>query len=161
MKVVLLIVIMCLMPLIALAQETPKVEGSFGYTYERNEGDSDLNGFVGSAGYNAFRKGAYALGLEVELSTVFQDGSLFRYQAGPVLQYGNKHRVYAHTLFGGARVSSGGFTLNDWGATFGGGVKIGFADHLYGKIGVDYRPTWFAGSRQDGVGVSFALGFGK
>jgi opacity protein-like surface antigen len=161
---------MALLPVVLMAQESPKTEVYGGYSYLRNSG-SNFNGWSTQATANFTPH----FGLTADFSGNYRtrgafspitglafsaDQRLYTFMAGPTLRgdFG-KFSLFGHGLFGAARSSLGaGFTLPILGGlsrsltsatafamAWGGGVDIGLSRHVAIRAGqVDYLYTRFS-----------------
>lgn len=119
-------VLICLVSMLSLAQETPKPEVYAGYQFLR----SSANGF--SANGNGWNSAANLyitrwFGATGDFSGNYYSGaSLYTYTFGPTVST-HKHSAspFAHALFGGAHASAAGFGLDGMAMMFGGGVDLG------------------------------------
>ncbi|MCI0486285.1 MAG: porin family protein [Blastocatellia bacterium] len=114
--------ILCL-PLVAAAQEYPKAEVFGGYSYFRGDLDANFHGWNASVAGNLNK----SFGVVGDFSGHYIDNfNLHLFQVGPKFTYRESERVhpYFQALFGGARLSSSGFSDTAFALTVGGGVDV-------------------------------------
>lgn len=127
---------------LGLAQETPKPELYGGYQYTRTDGGWNAHGW-NTAGNFYFTKWLAATG---DFSGVYHDGSLYTYTFGPtVSMHKDNFSPFAHALFGGARASSGGISDSGMAMMFGGGVDIGATKWAFRAVQFDWVVYRFNG----------------
>ena len=146
----------------AIAQDSPKVEASVGYSFLRASGDT-VNGFTGTGAFNFLRASSGDLGAEFEFGGYFDSGArLFTYQVGPIYNFGQKTRFFGRALFGGAKAGSGGvYAPQVFAGTIGGGIKLPVSDSLHLRVGPDYQFFRNAGVTADAFKMTIGIGFGK
>ena len=149
----LLAALMLLASLPAHAQDgSDKVELFGGYSYLRTSSPSiNLNGWELSGQY----KFAPFLGAVGDFDGHYGsvDGfstSLHTFLFGPQVSFPARVSPFAHVLFGGAHVSSGGFSDTSFAMAIGAGIDAKISGPFYWRIiEGDYLPTWFGGTRED------------
>lgn len=153
-KTVFLIALMALFPLMAMAQDTPKVEVFGGYQY-LHTGDlsssgqtlsnsgQNWNGWDANATYyfnkNFGVQGDFS-GSYATLSNFISGGNIsthvYTYSGGPVvaLNAGGKVNPFVHALFGGVRLSGSqsgvSVSFNGFATAVGGGVDVKVAPRI-------------------------------
>jgi opacity protein-like surface antigen len=169
--------IVFLLGLTAAAQDTPKGEAFFGYSYVRAKPATsgapafNLNGGSASIAYNPRESfglvgdfGGYHVG---KIGGVSADANLYTYLFGPRFSYRKHERVtpFAQALFGGAHASSsalGTGSSNAFAMTLGGGVDVKASEHVAIRLGqVEYLMTRFketSASRQTQNNLRFSTG---
>jgi opacity protein-like surface antigen len=176
-KFLLLISVMCLLPLAAQAQETPKVEVFGGYSYLRSYAGGES---AGANGWNASVtvKAKKWLGLVSDFSGYYNSydvrdagvnlrisGHVHSFLFGPrVSVRAGKATPFAHALFGGAhdsaRWSGGAFRDNAFGMALGGGLDLKVTDRVAVRVvQADYYMTRIADATQNSLRVSTGLVF--
>jgi opacity protein-like surface antigen len=170
------------LPVIALAQDSPRTEIFGGYSYLRLDqdlnDDQDLNGYNASVNQTIFKKW---LAFKADFSGHFGDSLVslgpgtdlnkFLFLFGPQFTLRKFERIqpFAHVLFGAARIDLNndniGLDFDD--TTFalaaGGGVDVKVADMVAVRLfQADYVLTRFNDFNQNNVRVSggFVLRFG-
>lgn len=114
--------IVLLLPVIAAAQEHPKVEIGAGYSYLRGDLDANFNGWNFSIAGNP----SNWFGVVGELGGVyFDEVKLHTFLVGPKFSYRGHERLnpYVQTLVGGAHLSNGD-GLGGFAWTLGGGLDV-------------------------------------
>jgi hypothetical protein len=133
----------CLVGLIAAAQEVPKPEVFGGFQFTSLDSGWHGSGWNGAASMYVTRW----FGITGDFSGVYGTGSSFTtYTAGPVVST-HKGMVspFAHALFGGAHVSSAGIGDSGMAMMFGGGVDIGNKKLAFRLGQLDWMMTHFNG----------------
>jgi hypothetical protein len=119
-------VLVCMVSMLGLAQETPKPEVYGGYQFTRmseNGASGHASGWNSAANFYLTRW----FGATGDFSGVYSNGaSLYTYTFGPTVST-HKQGVspFAHALFGGAHAGAAGFGLNGMAMMFGGGIDLG------------------------------------
>jgi len=86
--------------------------------------------------------------------------SVNTYLFGPEVSWPARVSPFAHVLFGGAHVGSGGFSDNSWAMAIGGGIDTRLIHGVYWRvIQGDYLPTHFSGVREDNARLSTGIVF--
>ncbi|MFZ3200526.1 MAG: outer membrane beta-barrel protein [Candidatus Acidiferrales bacterium] len=126
---------------IASAQDNPKVEVFGGYSYLL----SSVGGGYPTTNFNAGGSGSVAFNLNNWFGVVGDFGgyhtgnfagfhtsaNVISYTGGPKFSYrSDKFTLFAQSLFGGARVSSGGASLNSFAMALGGGADVNVSPHF-------------------------------
>ena len=144
--------LVCLISMMAAAQELPKPEVYGGFQF------TSLDGWHGSGwngGANMYITSH--LGVTGDFSGVYGSGSSFTtYTFGPVVSM-RKHAIspFAHALFGGAHASTAGIGDNGMAMMFGGGLDVGGKKFAFRAAQVDWMVTRFNGfSDKNNVRVS-------
>ncbi len=119
-------VLLGLVSILSLAQETPKPEVYGGYQFTRisNNGVSGTgNGWNSAANFYLTRW----FGATGDFSGVYSSGaSLYTYTFGPTVStHKQAFSPFAHALFGGAHAGAAGFGVDGMAMMFGGGVDVG------------------------------------
>jgi hypothetical protein len=173
-KVGLLLLLTALLAVPAMGQdEYPKAEIFGGFSYGNLSTDGTREGFYGwqaSAAGN-FHKN---VGIVADFGGQYKsiEGvrvSTYEYLVGPRFYYRQeKATVFAHALFGGARIGAGAggvsVSSNGFAMGYGGGVDVKINDRVAFRVfQVDYMPTRFEGVWQKsnvrlGVGIVFTSG---
>lgn len=147
----------------AMAQgETPKAEIAGNYTYIRFSGGANCNGGGGSiaANLNSW------FGVVGDFSGCKVTGdNAFAYLFGPKIAYRSSGRAtpYFQVLFGGMRLSGGGFSSNAFAMTVGGGLDVKVSPQVAIRLAQgEYLMTRFGGVRQNNFrlesGIVFRFG---
>ena len=177
------VVFLFLLPLAAMAQDTPKAEVFGGYSYLRANVlprvgiDLNLNGWNGSVsgnvndwlGVTADFSGQYGRPSFLGFSPEGLKTNVHSFLFGPSVAYrGNSALVpFGHALFGVSRGYANlfGFNVSDsaFAMAFGGGVDLKLGDAIAVRlIQADYMQTRFAFGHQDhtrlSAGIVFRLG---
>jgi hypothetical protein len=160
-KLTLLVGLVFAVSLTAHAQDaSDKVELFGGYSYLRTDSPgTNLNGWELSGQY----KFAPFLGAVADVdghygSPFGPTTSVHTYLFGPQVSFPARVSPFAHILFGGAHVNSGGFTDNSFAMAFGGGIDTQLAGPISWRvIEGDYLPTWFGNTREDNVRLSTGI----
>jgi hypothetical protein len=163
-KLMLAVVVVGLLSLPLMAEDTPKVEVFGGYQYLHTgtihiSGVGNIpNSSQGWNGWDASLRGNFNkhFGLEGDFSGTYAtishvSSSVYTYAGGPAVSYdaGGKFNPFAHALFGGVHLTGSGFgvsaALNGFTMMFGGGVdakvnktisvRLIQADWLYYRFG--------------------------
>jgi hypothetical protein len=128
-----------------------------GYQYTRfdnpsvsiNSGNFFGSGGLGANGWNAALTGGFNswLGIRADFSAAYPSGfNFYTYTFGPELSV---HlpivRPFAHALFGGARISSGGSSTTGFDMMLGGGVDVGHGILAWRVAQLDWMSTRFSG----------------
>ncbi len=149
------ILFLLLMLSAAAANAAPNATIFGGYQYTRFDYSSSnitsgnfFGGGIGANGWNAALTGGFNswLGIRADFSGVYPSGfNFYTYTFGPELSV---HlpivRPFAHALFGGARISSGGSTTG-FDMMFGGGIDVGHGILAWRVAQVDWMSTRFSG----------------
>jgi hypothetical protein len=119
-------VLVCMVSMLSLAQETPKPEVYGGYQFTRmseNGVSGHGNGWNSAANFYFTRW----LGATGDFSGVYSSGaSLYTYTFGPTVStHKQAFSPFAHALFGGAHAGAAGFGLDGMAMYFGGGLDLG------------------------------------
>lgn len=139
-----------------------KIELFGGYSYMRTDSPStNLNGWeiagqykvTGWLGGVADFDGHYG-------SPGGFSSSVNTFLFGPQVSWPARVSPFAHVLFGGAHVGSGGFSDTSFAMAVGGGIDARVVHGIYWRIfQADYLPTFFSGARQDNARISTGIVF--
>lgn len=126
------------------AQAAPVAEIFGGYQFTRLQGGTNMNGWNASLTGNT----GHLLGITADLSGVYGSGlNLYTYTFGPEI---HAHlplvKPFVHALFGGARVSAGGFSNHGFAMFMGGGVDAGKGMIAWRVVQFDWLYTDFSGT---------------
>src|SRR5258708_28471316 len=123
------VVLVCMISSLGLAQEPPKPEVYGGYQFTSTDGGWHASGWNTAANLYIKRW----LGATADFSGVYHNGgNLYTYTFGPVVStHESSFSPYAHALFGGAHTAGGGISDSGVAMLFGGRVdfrkrKLGF-----------------------------------
>jgi hypothetical protein len=84
--------------------------------------------------------------------------SLHTFLFGPEVSWPARVSPFAHVLFGGAHVSSGGFSDTSFAMAVGGGIDTKLIHGIYWRIiQGDYLPTFFGNSRENNARLSTGI----
>jgi hypothetical protein len=136
-------VLVCMVSMLGLAQETPKPEVYAGYQFTSTDGGWHGNGWNTGANLYIMKW----LGATGDFSGVYgSSSSLYTYTFGPTIST-HKHSMspFAHALFGGAHASTLGFGDSGMAMMFGGGVDFGKQKFALRAVQVDWMMLRFAG----------------
>jgi len=130
-------VLVVMVSMVGMAQETPKPEIYGGYQYDRTDGGGHGQGWNTAANLYVTRW----LGGTADFSGVYNNGSIYTYTFGPVVStHKQNFSPFAHALFGGARAASGSLSNNGMAMYFGGGVDYdGFAELSFPPGAIESR----------------------
>jgi opacity protein-like surface antigen len=179
-KLVFLLAMLFALPLMAQAQESPRMEIFGGYSYLRLDADTnndqDLNGFNTSFTYN-FNNFLGATGEvsghygNTNVAGVRADLNQYFFLFGPKFAFRGNERVtpFAHVLLGVVRFdvnqtsSTSSNTTTQFAMAVGGGLDINFNDRIaFRAVQADYILTRLANSNQHNfrasTGVVLKLG---
>ena len=135
-------VLVCMISMFGMAQETPKPEIYGGYQFTSTDGGWHANGWNTAANLYI----THWLGATADFSGVYHDGSLYSYTFGPVVStHKNNFSPFAHALFGGAHASSGGISDSGMAMMFGGGVDFGKGKFAVRAVQFDWLVLRFNG----------------
>jgi hypothetical protein len=162
-KLSLLVGLVLLASLAANAQGLgDKVELFGGYSYMRTNSPSySLNGWELAGQY----KVTDWLGGVADFDGHYgsPDGfnsSLHTFLFGPEVSWPARVSPFAHVLFGGAHITSGGFSDTSFAMAVGGGIDARLVHGIYWRIFQgDYLPTHFSGVREDNARLSTGIVF--
>jgi hypothetical protein len=160
-KLSLLAALLLLASVSASAQAlSDKVELFGGYSYMRTDSPSyNLNGWEIAGQY----KVTPWLGGVADFDGHYGSpngfsSSVNTYLFGPEVSWPARVSPFAHVLFGGAHVGSGGFSDNSWAMAIGGGIDTRLVHGVYWRIiQGDYLPTHFSGVREDNARLSTGI----
>ena len=168
MRKLLFLVMISLLPALAAAQQTPKLEVLGGYsnlTANLSASSFSLNGLVVSATENI----SSWFGGTLDFSTHFGTENGFKVNTmslayGPVFAYRKNKRIvpFAHTLLGAVRGGAEYLDISKpeyrFGIYAGGGVDVRLAPHVALRlVQADYLMTRFSNARQDSLRLSAGL----
>jgi hypothetical protein len=162
-KLSLLVGLVLLTSLVASAQDfSDKAELFGGYSYMRTDSPSfNLNGWELSGQY----KVTDWLGGVADFDGHYGSpngfsSSLHTFLFGPQVSWPARVSPFAHVLFGGAHITSGGFSDTAFAMGIGGGIDTRLVHGVYWRvIQGDYLPTFFGGAREDNVRLSTGIVF--
>ena len=156
----------------AAAQNAPKAEVAFGYSYVRaNAGGAgfNLHGGSGSVAGNLndwFGIVADVGGYKITGLPSGVSGNVFTYLFGPRISYRKHERVtpFVQALFGGARISGSALgtsgSENAFAMTVGGGIDAKVNANVAIRIvQAEYLLTRFGGERQNNARISAGIVF--
>ncbi len=84
--------------------------------------------------------------------------SLHTFLFGPEVSWPARVSPFAHVLFGGAHVSSGGFSDTSFAMAVGAGIDTRLIHGIYWRIiQGDYLPTFFGNSRENNARLSTGI----
>ena len=148
-------VLMVMVAMVGMAQETPKPEIYGGYQYDRTDGGGHGQGWNTAANLYVTRW----LGGTADFSGVYNNGSIYTYTFGPVVStHKQNFSPFAHALFGGARASSGGISDSGMAMYFGGGVDFGKGKWAVRAVQFDWMLLRFNGiSNKNNMRVNTGL----
>jgi hypothetical protein len=139
-----------------------KVELFGGYSYMRTDSPStNLNGWELAGQYKVtdWLGGVADFDGHYGSPGGFSTG-LHTFLFGPQVSWPARVSPFAHVLFGGAHVSSGGFSDTAFAMAVGGGIDARVVHQIYWRIfQADYLPTFFSGSREDNARISTGIVF--
>jgi hypothetical protein len=136
-------VLLCMISVLGMAQETPRPEVYGGYQFTSTDGGWHGNGWNGAANFYFTRW----LGATGDFSGGYSSGThLYTYTFGPVVSVRkNGFSPYAHALFGGAHASAGGVSDSGMAMMFGGGIDLGKKKFAVRAVQFDWMPLRFSG----------------
>jgi len=135
-------VLVVMISMLGMAQETPKPEIYGGYQFTSTDGGWHASGWNTAANLYI----THWLGATADFSGVYHDGSLYSYTFGPVVStHKQNFSPFAHALFGGARASSGGISDSGMAMMFGGGVDFGKGKFAVRAVQFDWLVLHFNG----------------
>jgi hypothetical protein len=148
-------VLVVMVSMVGMAQETPKPEIYGGYQYDRTDGGGHGQGWNTAANLYVTRW----LGGTADFSGVYNNGSIYTYTFGPVVStHKQNFSPFAHALFGGARASSGGISDSGMAMYFGGGVDFGKGKWAVRAVQFDWMLLRFNGiSNKNNMRVNTGL----
>ena len=148
-------VLVVMVSMVGMAQETPKPEIYGGYQYDRTDGGGHGQGWNTAANLYVTRW----LGGTADFSGVYNNGSIYTYTFGPVVStHKQNFSPFAHALFGGARASSGGISDSGMAMYFGGGVDYGKGKWAVRAVQFDWMVLRFSGiSNKNNMRVNTGL----
>lgn len=125
------------------ANAVPKAEIFGGYQFTRLDGGPNLNGWNGALTGDI----GHFFGVTADFSGVYGSGLGFQtYTFGPeVHAHLPMVKPFAHALFGGARASSSGVSMNGFDMMFGGGIDAGHGPLAFRIAQFDWMTTRFNG----------------
>jgi opacity protein-like surface antigen len=159
-KLLMVAALVCLAPVVAMADDDPKAEVFVGYSYAHFDASVDTNGWEASVAGNVNDW----FGIEADFSGHYYDGDAYLFLFGPKFAY-REHDVvtpYAHVLFGGGHISVDDSSFDDtaFAMAVGGGLDAKVHDNVAIRIAqVDYVMTRWADDTQNGVRVSTGIVF--
>src|ERR1700681_4473082 len=121
------VILVCMISMLGMAQETPKPEIYGGYHVTRTGGGWHASGWNTAANMYITRW----LGATADFSGVYHTGTnLYTYTVGPVVStHKSSFSPYAHALFGGAHTATGSFSDSGMTMMFGGGADFRSEEH--------------------------------
>jgi hypothetical protein len=136
-------VLLCMISVLGMAQETPRPEVYGGYQFTSTDGGWHGQGWNGAANFYFTRW----LGATADFSGGYSNGShLYTYTFGPVVStHKSGFSPYAHALFGGAHASGGGVSDSGMAMMFGGGLDLGKKKFAVRAVQFDWMPLRFQG----------------
>ena len=135
-------VLVVMVSMVGMAQETPKPEVYGGYQYDRTDGGGHGQGWNTAANLYLTRW----LGGTADFSGAYNNGSLYTYTFGPVVStHKQNFSPFAHALFGGAHASSGGVSDSGMAMYFGGGMDFGKGKWAVRAVQFDWMVLRFSG----------------
>ncbi|HZQ23181.1 MAG TPA: hypothetical protein VFA89_10295 [Terriglobales bacterium] len=136
-------VLLCMISILGMAQETPRPEVYGGYQFTSTDGGWHASGWNGAANFYFTRW----LGATGDFSGVYKSGSnLYTYTGGPVVStHKNNFSPFAHALFGGAHAATGSIGDSGTAMMFGGGLDIGNQRLAIRAVQFDWMVLRFAG----------------
>jgi hypothetical protein len=135
-------VLVCMISMLGMAQETAKPEIYGGYQFTSTDGGWHANGWNTAA--NLYFTNW--LGATADFSGVYHSGSLYTYTFGPVVStHKEGFSPFAHALFGGARAAGGGMSDSGMAMMFGGGVDFGKGKLAFRAVQFDWLVLHFNG----------------
>ena len=148
-------VLVVMVSMVGMAQETPKPEIYGGYQYDRTDGGGHGQGWNTAANLYVTRW----LGGTADFSGVYNNGSIYTYTFGPVVStHKQNFSPFAHALFGGARAASGGISDSGMAMYFGGGVDFGKGKWAVRAVQFDWMLLRFNGiSNKNNMRVNTGL----
>jgi hypothetical protein len=148
-------VLVVMVSMVGMAQETPKPEVYGGYQYDRTDGGGHGQGWNTAANLYVTRW----LGGTADFSGVYNNGSIYTYTFGPVVStHKQNFSPFAHALFGGARAASGSLSNNGMAMYFGGGVDFGKGKWAVRAVQFDWMLLRFNGiSNKNNMRVNTGL----
>jgi hypothetical protein len=148
-------VLVVMVSMVGMAQETPKPEVYGGYQYDRTDGGGHGQGWNAAANLYVTRW----LGGTADFSGVYNNGSIYTYTFGPVVStHKQNFSPFAHALFGGARAASGSLSNNGMAMYFGGGVDFGKGKWAVRAVQFDWMLLRFNGiSNKNNMRVNTGL----
>jgi len=163
-----LFLLVLLLAVPAMAQNTPKAELFGGYSYLRVNPGSGLDG-INAHGWIASLTGNANdwFGVTGQFTGHYGDifgasGNMYTYMFGPrIASHSNeKWTPYVHFLFGGARASGGGLSETAFAMDFGGGFDYNANDKIaFRVVQFDYIPTKFVSDWQHNFAISTGIVF--
>ena len=137
------VVLVCMISSLGLAQEPPKPEVYGGYQFTSTDGGWHASGWNTAANLYIKRW----LGATADFSGVYHNGgNLYTCTFGPVVSTHEKSfSPYAHALFGGARAGAGGISDSGMAMMFGGGVDLGKHKLVFRAVQSDWMVLRFSG----------------
>jgi hypothetical protein len=136
-------VLVCMISVLGMAQETPKPEIYAGYQFTSTDGGWHGNGWNTAANLYITKW----LGGTGDFSGVYGSGSnLYTYTFGPTIStHKSDFSPFAHALFGGAHAAAGGVSDSGMAMMFGGGVDFGKHKLAFRAVQFDWMVLRFSG----------------
>lgn len=135
-------VLVCIISMVGMAQETAKPELYGGYQFTSTDGGWHANGWNTAA--NLYFTNW--LGATADFSGVYHSGSLYTYTFGPVVStHKEAFSPFAHALFGGARAAGDGASVSGMAMMFGGGMDFGKGKLAFRAVQFDWLVLHFNG----------------
>src|SRR3954467_3154063 len=170
-KSILAVMAVVALSLAAMAADTPKAEVFGGYQYLRFTPGSGLDG-INTHGWEASINGNFNswFGVKADFSGAYQgdlfgtglNGKMHTFTFGPELsRRGDRGKLFAHALFGGAHLSGGGAGDGAFAMRIGGGGDLNFGNAVAWRVvQADYLPTHFDFGTGDDWQHHFAVSTG-
>jgi hypothetical protein len=142
-KVIGVAILLCMVSMLGMAQETPKPEVYGGFQFSRTDGGWHGEGWNTAANMYVTRW----FGATADFSGAYGSGSnLYTYTFGPVIStHERDFSPFAHALFGGARTSTAGFSDSGMAMLFGGGLDFGKHKLVLRAVQFDWMVLRFNG----------------
>ena len=142
-KLISVAVLVCVTSMLGMAAETPKPEVYGGYQFTSLDGGWHASGWNGAANMYVTRY----FGVTGDFSGVYKTGqSMHTYTFGPVVStHKGEFSPFAHALFGGAHLASGGIGDSGFAMLFGGGVDFGKHKLVFRAVQLDWMTLRFNG----------------
>ncbi len=137
------VVLVCMISILGMAQETPKPEVYGGYQFTSTDGGWHANGWNTAANLYITKW----LGGTGDFSGVYGSGSnLYTYTFGPVVStHKSSFSPFAHALFGGAHAAAGSVSDSGMAIMVGGGVDFGKSKLAFRAVQFDWMMLRFSG----------------
>lgn len=165
-KLACIALLMAAMPLAAMAQQTPAVDASVGYSFFHlgGSGGSNQNGISGSVAYNVNNWFGGVADFGGYHSSPFGAGlTTYTYMFGARGSYRSASKVtpFGQFLLGGAHLTASSYgtsgAINAFAYSFGGGADISLTDKAAIRPQVDYVGLRTSGSTLNCARISIAI----